>query len=241
MTDGKRHKALIKMKNKKRYNLRNSIFPGGIMKKRVIAVLMIVLINIASVGCSPSKEALATRTVVQATTIAAGWTLTPTITTTPSPTITPTKTITPTPDPRYYDKNGGFSFIPPENWVGEPAKTLDADKSWYFPNINVCDCELFFLVDNYTTEEPWSWADQMLVVYEQNAPGYKFIYKKHFPTEYFPNGYTFAYFIYLQGSYRVTDYMFAKDEKFVTASFLCAADKVNVELQDASMKTLRYT
>ncbi len=76
------------------------------MQTKIMAIPIAILIAAASTGCGASKEELATRTAVQATTVAAGWTHTPTVTTkptstiTPTPTETPTPTITPTPDPR---------------------------------------------------------------------------------------------------------------------------------------------
>ncbi len=97
------------------------------------------------------------------------------------------------------------------------------------------------MIDTDFHEPPWSYAEQMLAVYEMNAPGYKFLYKKPFPTEHFSNGYTFAYLVYLEGSYRDTNFMFEESGKFLTPSFLCKANKVNAGLQDSTMKTLMYT
>jgi hypothetical protein len=209
--------------------------------------MLVVMLVVACAGFSSSGEQLASQTAHQETIVAKEWTITPTFTSTPTPTttptatITPTRTVTPTPDPRYYDRKGGFSFVPPADWISINVTTPRTDKEWYYPGRENFQCQLSFgVADNDRYVSPKRAAEMDLEMLSAYAPGFRIKYIKPFPTEFSPSAYTLSYFLYLGGSYRDTEFLFAQDVKMIEANFLCKADKMEDSVLNDSMKTLRF-
>ncbi len=165
----------------------------------------------------------------------------PTYTITPTITISPTVTLTftSTPNSRYYDLNGGFSFIPPPEWVSDKFQYSDVGRGWKYTQGKLNLCSMVFNIKKDVYNSPQEEARIKILSYSKIA-FLEFLYEKPFPTEYFPNGYTFSFRIttYSDEFYQ-KEFIFLGGQKVIWPIIHCGNKRYPELIIEDSMRTLR--